>query len=164
MPGQSVYDFSTRDIEGSERSLGEYCGRVLLIVNVASECGFTPQYTGLETLQRKYASRGFSVLGFPCNQFGPGTRRGRADQGVLRGALRHHVPAVRQDRGQWPEHPPLVCFSQVRGAGPARQRGHQMELHEVPDREGRQGGQALRTDDETRSDRGGHRGAAREVE
>ena len=53
-----------------------YRGRVLLIVNVASQCGFTPQYAGLETLHRKYAARGFSVLGFPCNQFGrqePGT-------------------------------------------------------------------------------------------
>lgn len=70
MPEPTVYDFRARDIEGSERSLGEYCGKVLLIVNVASECGFTPQYTGLEAVQRKYTTRGFAVLGFPCNQFG----------------------------------------------------------------------------------------------
>jgi len=76
MPGPTVYDFSARDIEGRERSLGDYCGKVLLFVNVASECRFTPQYAGLEALQRKYAARGFAVLGFPCNQFGaqePGT-------------------------------------------------------------------------------------------
>ncbi len=70
MPETTVYDFSARDIEGREQSLGEYRGKVLLIVNVASECGFTPQYAGLEALQRKYAERGFAVLGFPCNQFG----------------------------------------------------------------------------------------------
>lgn len=70
MTAQSVYDFEARDIGGEEQALADYRGKVLLIVNVASECGFTPQYTGLEALQRKYADRGFSVLGFPCNQFG----------------------------------------------------------------------------------------------
>jgi glutathione peroxidase len=70
MTGQTVYDFKARDIAGEERSLADYRGNVLLIVNVASECGFTPQYAGLEALQRKFAGRGFAVLGFPCNQFG----------------------------------------------------------------------------------------------
>jgi len=66
----SIYDFSPRDIEGRERSLGEYRGKALLIVNTASQCGFTYQYKGLEALHRKYADQGFEVLGFPCNQFG----------------------------------------------------------------------------------------------
>jgi glutathione peroxidase len=66
----SVFEHSAIDITGSERSLGDYRGQVLLIVNVASRCGFTPQYTGLEALYRKYGERGFQVLGFPCNQFG----------------------------------------------------------------------------------------------
>jgi glutathione peroxidase len=66
----TVYDFSARDITGADRSLADFRGQVLLIVNVASQCGYTPQYAGLEALYRKYASRGFAVLGFPCNQFG----------------------------------------------------------------------------------------------
>jgi glutathione peroxidase len=66
----SVYDIPLRTIDGRETSLREYEGRALLIVNVASECGYTPQYTGLEQLQREYGPTGLTVLGFPCNQFG----------------------------------------------------------------------------------------------
>ncbi len=66
----TVYDFSAKTLDGRERPLGNFSGQVLLVVNVASKCGFTPQYSGLEALYRKYASRGFCVLGFPCNQFG----------------------------------------------------------------------------------------------
>jgi len=66
----SVHDFSARAIDGVDRSVAEYKGKVLLVVNVASKCGFTPQYSGLEALQRQYADRGFAVLGFPCDQFG----------------------------------------------------------------------------------------------
>ena len=66
----TVYDFQTKTIDGTDVSLADYRGRVLLIVNVASRCGFTPQYKGLEELYREYKTRGFEVLGFPCNQFG----------------------------------------------------------------------------------------------
>ncbi len=66
----SIYDFEVRTIEGGERKLRDYAGEVLLVVNVASECGYTPQYTGLEALYRRFHARGFEVLGFPCNQFG----------------------------------------------------------------------------------------------
>ncbi len=72
----SIYDVSAKTIEGEDRSLAAYRGKTLLIVNVASQCGFTPQYAGLEALYRKYKDRGLVVLGFPCNQFGhqePGT-------------------------------------------------------------------------------------------
>jgi len=66
----SIYDFSARSLAGEDTPLKRFEGQVLLIVNTASACGFTPQYKGLEALQQKYAARGFSVLGFPCNQFG----------------------------------------------------------------------------------------------
>ncbi|MFO0565792.1 MAG: glutathione peroxidase [Polyangiaceae bacterium] len=66
----SVYDFSAATIDGKEQSLEEYRGKTLLIVNVASKCGFTPQYTGLEAMYRRLKDRGLVVLGFPCDQFG----------------------------------------------------------------------------------------------
>ena len=65
----SIYDFEVKDIDGNSISMSRYKGKVLLIVNVASECGFTPQYDGLETLYKEYKDKGFMVLGFPSNQF-----------------------------------------------------------------------------------------------
>ena len=66
----SVLDFSARKANGEDLNLETYRGKVLLIVNTASKCGFTPQYEGLEVLQKTFSERGFSVLAFPCNQFG----------------------------------------------------------------------------------------------
>ena len=66
----SIYDFKATLLNGEEVDLDAYRGKVLLIVNTASECGFTPQYAGLETLYQNLKSKGFVVLGFPCNQFG----------------------------------------------------------------------------------------------
>ena len=66
----SIYDFSARDIDGNERSLAEWRGKTMLVVNVASKCGFTPQYTGLEALWQADRDKGLVVLGFPCDQFG----------------------------------------------------------------------------------------------
>ncbi len=76
MASSSRYDFTVKTIDGGTRSLGDYRGRVLLIVNVASRCGLTPQYRGLEELHEAFAEQGLSVLGFPANEFGaqePGT-------------------------------------------------------------------------------------------
>jgi glutathione peroxidase len=66
----SAYDFEAQTLDGKPAPLGDYRGKVLLIVNTASKCGFTPQYEGLEALYRKHKDQGFVVLGFPCNQFG----------------------------------------------------------------------------------------------
>jgi glutathione peroxidase len=65
----SVYDFELPRLSGTPESLSTYAGKVVLAVNVASRCGYTPQYAGLEALHERYADRGFTVLGFPCNQF-----------------------------------------------------------------------------------------------
>lgn len=72
----SFHDFSVKKADGSSLPLSELKGKVVLVVNVASQCGLTPQYEGLQALQEKYRDRGFTVIGFPCNQFGnqePGT-------------------------------------------------------------------------------------------
>ena len=66
----NTHDFSAKTIDGSDKSLKDYTGKTLLIVNVASQCGLTPQYGGLQKLYEDYRGRGLEVLGFPCNQFG----------------------------------------------------------------------------------------------
>jgi glutathione peroxidase len=66
----NIYDIEVRTLEGAEQKLGSYAGQALLIVNVASRCGFTPQYAGLEALYERYRGQGLAVLGFPCDQFG----------------------------------------------------------------------------------------------
>jgi len=74
-----LYDLKTRHLDGSEADLGDFRGKVTLVVNVASECGFTPQYAGLQKLHEELAGRGFAVLGFPSNEFG-GQEPGSAEQ------------------------------------------------------------------------------------
>lgn len=75
----SIYEHPINTLDGAPASLSDREGQALLLVNVASKCGLTPQYTGLEELQRTYGDRGFSVLGFPCNQFG-GQEPGSAEE------------------------------------------------------------------------------------
>jgi glutathione peroxidase len=76
LAADSIYDIPLKDIDGKDASLKPYQGKVILVVNVASKCGFTPQYTALETTYKKYQDQGLVICGFPCNQFGhqePGT-------------------------------------------------------------------------------------------
>ncbi len=75
----NAYDFTAQTLDGKPASLGDHRGRVLLIVNTASKCGFTPQYAGLEELWQKYQDKGLTILGFPCNQFG-GQEPGNAEE------------------------------------------------------------------------------------
>ena len=70
LSAESVYDFKVKNAQGKEVALSEYKGKVLLIVNTATRCGFTPQYNELEALYEKYAKEGLAILDFPCNQFG----------------------------------------------------------------------------------------------
>ena len=66
----AFYSLSAKTLQGNEKSMADYQGKVVVIVNTASKCGFTPQYAGLEELNRKYSDKGLVILGFPCNQFG----------------------------------------------------------------------------------------------
>jgi glutathione peroxidase len=79
----NAYDFEAAAINGELVGLSRYHGKVLLIVNTASECGFTPQYQGLEAVYRQFSERGFEVLGFPCNQFGKQEPGSEADIGAF---------------------------------------------------------------------------------
>ncbi len=86
----TVYDFSAKSLSGEEIPLSKFRGKALLIVNTASRCGFTPQYSGLEKLHKTYGASGFEVLGFPCNQFGS-QEPGNAEQIASFCSLRYGV-------------------------------------------------------------------------
>ena len=107
----NLYDFSAETLEGVTAPLIGYRGQVLLIVNTASQCGFTPQYQGLEALYRKYKDRGFAVLGFPCNQFG-GQEPGDAAQIASFCSLTYDVsfPLMTKIDVNGPGAPPLYAW------------------------------------------------------
>jgi glutathione peroxidase len=92
----TIHDFSARLATGEERPLVDYRGKVLLIVNVASKCGFTPQYNGLQSLYEEFQPRGFEILAFPCHQFGHQEPGSDAEIATFCDA----TSTVRQDRGQ----------------------------------------------------------------
>ncbi len=156
----TIQDFEARTLAGKPVALRDYQGKVVLVVNTASKCGFTPQYQGLEELYRKYQDRGLVVLGFPCNQFlvaGAG-RRGRHRR-LLRAQLRRELPDVREDRGERSEHASAVPLAQAGPARCARHAADQMELHEVPARSQGQSGRTLCAAHRAAGTHEGHRGA-----
>ena len=110
-------DIALTTIDGRAATLADFNGKVLLIVNVASQCGFTPQYAGLEELHRKYASEGFAVLGFPCNQFGHQEPGDAAEIKISAHQLRRDLPDVRQDRGQRRRRPSALPIAESEAPG-----------------------------------------------
>ncbi len=154
----AITDIHVKAPMAATRDLADYAGKVLLIVNTASKCGFTPQYDGLEALHRKYADRGFEVLGFPCNQFGaqePGDAAEIANFCSLTYDVTFPVFAKIDVNGA--DADPLVRASEEGSARAAGIEGDQVELHQVPGRPRRQGGRALCADDQARGYRGGYR-------
>jgi glutathione peroxidase len=118
-----IYDAPVRRLDGAAASLGDYAGEVLLVVNVASNCGFTPQYAGLEQLYKSYHDRGLEVLGFPCNQFGA-QEPGSAEEIASFCSVNYGVSF------------PMFEKVEVNGAGRSELYA---ELTETPDAEGKAG-------------------------
>jgi glutathione peroxidase len=112
----TITDFTARAIDGREVPLSEFDGKVLLVVNTASKCGFTPQYEGLEALHQKYGPHGFAVLGFPCNQFGAQEPGDAGDRQFLQADLSTSFPDVRQGRRERRHAHPL--FKWLKKAAP----------------------------------------------
>ena len=176
----SVYDFTVRTADGSTQDLGQYSGQPLLIVNVASKCGLTPQYEGLEALYRDTRDRGLRILGFPCNQFGgqePGTDADIQEFCSTNYAVTFPVFGKIDVNGEQAD--PLYAYLRAEAPGdfgpghggllrarpqhPARGHRHrrdQVELHEVPGRPGWQGHRPVRADRHPGGDPGRHRGPA----
>jgi glutathione peroxidase len=132
-----LYDIGLRRIDGSETSLDEFAGKVLLVVNVASECGLTPQYEGLEELYATYRDRGFAVLGFPSNEFGgqePGTEAEIAS--FCRSVYGVDFPMFAKTLVNGDERAPLyrqLIAAQPRRRLPAAPRAHVLRAKDSPD-------------------------------
>jgi glutathione peroxidase len=127
----SIYDFSARLSTGEERHLADYRGKVLLVVNVASKCGFTPQYKGLQNLCEQFGPRGFEVLAFPCDQFGHQEPGSDAEiSAFCERTYGVNLSSVRQDRGQRQQRPPALCLAQA-AEGRALGRRHKVEFYEI---------------------------------
>ena len=123
----TIYDIEVTTIAGERLRLDAYRGRTLLVVNVASKCGFTPQYAGLEAIYRKYSSQGFAVLGFPCDQFGhqePGNET--EIKNFCQRTYDVTFPLFAKIEVNGPREHPLLSISQVRPSrfcGPKQSSG-----------------------------------------
>lgn len=108
---ENIYAFSANRIDGQPQELSDYAGQVLLIVNTASQCGFTPQYQSLEAIYRRYHDQGFSVLAFPCNQFGhqePGSNAEIAS--FCQSRYEVSFPLFEKINVNGPDTHPLYCY------------------------------------------------------
>ena len=129
----ALYDIPIHTLQGDDATLGDYTGKTLLLVNVASKCGLTPQYEGLERLQKTYGDRGFSVIGFPCNQF-MGQEPGTAEEIAQFCSATYGVtlPADGEDRGERRGPSPDLRRADGEGGRRGQGRRHHVELREVP--------------------------------
>ena len=157
-----LYDLSAKLNNGRNKKLGDYKGKVLLIVNTASKCGFTPQYEGLQSLYAKYKDRGFEVLGFPCDQFGH-QEPGSDDEIKSFCQLNYGVsfPLFSKIEVNGDERASRVQVSEKRKGRPAW-RQHQVELHQVPGGQEGKRRRALRSDDAADGNRAADRETAGE--
>ncbi len=132
----TIYDFSARTSGGAERHLADYRGKVLLIVNVASKCGFTPQYKGLQALYEQFEQRGLEILAFPCDQFGHQETGSDAEISAFCDrtyGVTFPLFAKIEVNGQ--QRPPTLCLAQAT-EGRAAGRQHKVELYKISDRQG----------------------------
>ena len=127
---KKIYDFSVEDINGNTINLGDYKGKSLLIVNVASKCGFTPQYEGLEKIYQAHKADGLEVLGFPCNQFGK-QEPGDAEEIKSFCSLNYNVsfPMFKKIDVNGKDAHELYEYLKAEMPGFNGLKGHQMELH-----------------------------------
>ena len=158
----SLLDIPVNSLRGDPASLGDHKGKVLLIVNVASKCGLTPQYSGLEDLHERYADRGFAVLGFPCNQFGaqePGSPEEIATFCSTTYGVTFPMYEKVEVNG---EHRHPIYDELDAGARRGGLHGrHPLELREVPRVADRRCDRPLLTDRDARSARAGRRDRGR---
>jgi len=117
----SIFDLKIKGLKGEEQDLGQHRGKVLLVVNTASKCGFTPQYEGLEALHRKYKDKGLVVIGFPCDQFGH-QEPGSAEEIASFCSLNYGVsfPLAEKVEVNGPGEHPVFTFLKARQPGPIK--------------------------------------------
>jgi glutathione peroxidase len=153
----TVHDFTASSLEGREKPLSDFSGQVLLVVNTESKCGFTPQYEGLEALYRKYHAQGFTVLGFPCNQFG-GKQPGDAAEIARFCSQTYAVTLPMFGKIDVNRTGTLLLYCYLKGG--MGNRGDQMEFYEIPCRSEGQGNRSFRAFGYAGRTRKGNREAA----
>ena len=129
----ALYDIPIHTLQGGDATLGDYKGKTLLLVNVASKCGLTPQYEGLERLQKTYGDRGFSVIGFPCNQFmgqEPGTSEEIAE--FCSATYGVTFPLMEKIDVNGDDRSPDLRRADTDEGRRGQRRRHHVELREVP--------------------------------
>ena len=156
-----IYDIDLQTIDGRAEKLGAFAGKAMLVVNVASRCGFTPQYEGLEALYRRFRERGLVVLGFPCDQFGHQEPGSEAQiQNFCTSEYDVTFPLFAKTEVNGEANASALSRAEKRGERAARHAGDQVEFHEVPDRQGGPSRAALRADGQAGESGQGYRAAA----